>query len=73
MAWIVGGWARKPRPYDVVQVTQSGEWVIQLAFGQTIPVYIQGGQVTGDITGELEGLAIQLADEEVGLRAAGAL
>ena len=57
----------------VVQVSQSGEWVIQLASGQTIPVYVQGGHVTADIAGGLEGLAIRLADEEVGLRAVGAI
>ena len=57
----------------VVQVTQSGQWVIQLASSQTIPVYVQGGQLTADIAGGLEGLAIQLADEEVVLRAVGAL
>ena len=54
-------------------VTQGGEWVIQLASGQTIPVYVQSGHVTADIAGGLEGLAIQLADEEVGLRSVGAL
>ena len=57
----------------VVQVTQAGEWVIQLASGATIPVYVQGGHVTADIAGGLEGLAIRLADEEVGLRAVGAI
>lgn len=56
-----------------VKVTQEGEWVIQLASGATIPVYNQGGHVTVDIAGGLEGLAIQLADEEVGLRAVGAI
>ena len=56
-----------------VQVTQAGEWVIRLASGATIPVYVQGGHVTADIAGGLEGLAIQLADEEVGLRAVGAI
>lgn len=63
---MVGGWARGPRGYDVGQVTQSGN-------GATIPVYVQGRQVTTDIAGGLEGLAIQLADEEVGLRAVGTL
>ena len=56
-----------------VQVTQAGEWVLQLASGATIPVYVQGGQITADIAGGLEGLAIQLADEEVGLQAVGAI
>ena len=73
MAWIVGGWARVPRPYDVGQVTQLGEWIMQLASGQTIPVYMHGGHVTVDIAGELKGLAIQLADEEVGSRTVGTL
>ena len=50
-----------------VQVTQAGEWVMRLASGATIPVYVQGGHVTADIVGGLEGLAIQLADTEVGL------
>ena len=34
----------------VVQVTQSGEWVMQLASGQTIPVYVQGGSVQASIS-----------------------
>ena len=57
----------------VVQVTQGGEWVMQLASGSTVPVYVQGGRLIADISGGLEGLAVQLADTEVGLRAVGAL
>ena len=34
----------------VVQVSQSGEWVMQLASGQTIPVYVQGGSVQASIS-----------------------
>ena len=34
----------------VVQVTQSGEWVMQLASGSTIPVVVQGGQVQANIS-----------------------
>ena len=48
----------------VVQVSQSGEFVVQLAGGGTLPVRVEGG---------LEGLAVNLADTEVGLRAVGAL
>ena len=57
----------------VVQVTQSGEWVMQLASGSTVPVYVQGGRLVADIAGGLEGLAVNLADTEVGLRAVGAI
>ena len=57
----------------VVQVSQSGEWVMQLASGATVPVYVQGGRLVADIAGGLEGSAVQLADTEVGLRAVGAL
>ena len=60
LIWLA--WARDPRPYDFVQVTQSGEWVMQLASGQTISVYVQGGHVTADIAAGLEGLAIPLVD-----------
>ena len=34
----------------VVQVTQSGEWVMRLASGQTIPVYVQGGSVQANLS-----------------------
>ena len=34
----------------VVQVSQSGEWVMQLASGQTIPVYVQGGSVQANLS-----------------------
>ena len=54
-------------------VTQSGEWVMQLASGSTVPVYVQGGRLVADIAGGLEGLAVQLADEEIRLNAVGAL
>ena len=57
----------------IVQVSQSGEWVMQLAGGGTLPVYVQGGRLSVDIEGGIEGLAVQLADEEVSLRAVGAL
>ena len=56
-----------------MQVTQSGEWVMQLASGSTIPVYVQGGHVTADLAGGLEGLAIALADKEVRLSAVGGI
>ena len=56
-----------------VQVTQSGEWVMRLAGGGTIPVRVEGGRMVVDIAGGLEGLAVNLADTEVGLRAVGAL
>ena len=54
-------------------VTQGGEFVVQLAGGGTLPVYVQGGRLSVDIEGGIEGLAVQLADEEVSLRAVGAL
>ena len=57
----------------VVQVSQSGEWVMQLAGGGTIPVYVTGGQLVADISAGIAGLAVALADEEVGLRYEGAL
>ena len=56
-----------------IAVTQSGEWVMRLASGGTIPVYVEGGRIVADIEGGLEGLALSLADEEVGLRAVGAI
>ena len=46
---------------------------MQLASGSTVPVYVQGGRLVADIAGGLEGLAVQLADTEVGLRAVGAI
>ena len=57
----------------VVQVSQSGTWVMQLAGGGTIPVRVEGGRMVVDIGSGLEGLAIDLADEEVSLRAVGAI
>ena len=57
----------------VVQVTQGGEFVVQLAGGGTIPVRVEGGRMVVDIAGGLEGLAVNLADTEVGLRAVGAI
>ena len=54
-------------------VTQGGEFVVQLSGGGTLPVYVQGGRLSVDIEGGLEGLALQLADEEVRLNAVGAL
>ena len=56
-----------------VEVTQRGEWVMRLASGETVPVYVQGGRIVADIEGGLEGLAVNLADTEVGLRAVGAI
>ena len=40
----------------VVQVTQGGEWVVQLAGGGTLPVRVEGGRMVVDIAGGLEGL-----------------
>ena len=41
----------------VVQVTQGGEWVMQLASGATIPVYVEGGQVQANLSpGEIDAL-----------------
>ena len=57
----------------VVQVSQSGAWVMQLAGGGTIPVYVTGGQLVADISAGISGLAVALADEEVALRDLGAL
>ena len=57
----------------VVQVSQSGEFVVRLAGGGTLPVYVEGGRLVADIAGGLEGLAVNLADTEVGLRAVGAI
>ena len=54
-------------------VTQSGEWVMQLSGGGTLPVRVEGGRMVVDIAGGLEGLAVQLADTEVSLRAVGAI
>ena len=54
-------------------VTQSGEWVMQLSGGGTLPVRVEGGRMVVDIAGGLEGLAVNLADTEVGLRAVGAI
>ena len=63
----------KVEQVGTVQVTQSGEWVMQLSNGQTVPVYVEGGRLVADIEGGLEGLATSLADTEVGLRAVGAI
>ena len=57
----------------VVQVSQGGEFVVQLASGGTLPVRVEGGRMVVDIAGGLEGLAVNLADTEVGLRAVGAI
>ena len=48
-------------------VTQGGEFVVQLSGGGTLPVRVEGGRMVVDIAGGLEGLAVQLADTEVGL------
>ena len=52
-------------------VTQAGAFVVQLASGATIPVFVQGGSV--QISGGLEQLAVELDEVEVGLNALGAL
>ena len=52
------------RQVGTFAVTQAGQFVVQLASGDVIPVEIVGG---------LEGLAIDLADSEVSLRAVGAI
>ena len=57
----------------VVQVSQSGEFVVRLAGGGTLPVIVQGGRMIVDIGGGLESLAIELDEVEVGLRDLGAL
>ena len=57
----------------VVQVSQSGEFVVRLEGGGTLPVRVEGGRMVVDIAGGLEGLAVNLADTEVGLRAVGAI
>ena len=54
-------------------VTQGGEFVVQLSGGGTLPVRVEGGRMVVDIAGGLEGLAVQLADTEVGLQAVGAI
>ena len=54
-------------------MTQSGAWVMQLAGGGTIPVRVEGGRMVVDIGSGLEGLAIELDEVEVGLRALGAI
>ena len=57
----------------VIQVSQSGEFVVRLAGGGTLPVRVEGGRMVVDIGSGLEGLAVDLADAEVSLRAVGAL
>ena len=57
----------------VVQVSQSGEFVVRLAGGGTLPVEVRGGRMVVDIGGGLESLAIELDEVEVGLRDLGAL
>ena len=52
------------RQVGTFAVTQAGQFVVQLASGDVIPVEIVGG---------LEGLAVDLADSEVSLRAVGAI
>ena len=54
-------------------VTQSGQWVIQLAGGQTLPVRVEGGRMTVDIGGGLEGLASDLDAVEAELRSLGGI
>ena len=41
-----------------VEVTQAGEFVMRLSSGETIPVYVEGGQVQANLsTGEIDTLA----------------
>ena len=54
-------------------VTQGGEFVVQLASGGTLPVIVQGGQMSVQISGGLEQLAIELNEIEVALLAVGAI
>ena len=54
-------------------VTQGGEFVVQLASGGTLPVIVQGGQMSVQISGGLEQLAVELDEIEVALRAVGAI
>ena len=54
-------------------VTQEGQFVVQIAGGGTLPVRVEGGRMTVDLAGGLEGLALALADEEVGLEFTGAI
>ena len=61
------------RQVGTFAVTQSGAWVMQLAGGRTIPVRVVGGRMEVDIASGLEGLAIELDEVEVGLRALGAI
>ena len=44
----------------VVQVSQSGEWGMQLASGSTVPVYVQGGRLVADIAGDWRDLLCNL-------------
>ena len=61
------------RQVGTFAVTQTGAWVMQLAGGGTIPVRVVGGRMEVDIASGLEGLAIELDEVEVGLRALGAI
>ena len=46
------------RQVGTVEVTQAGEFVVRLSSGETIPVYVQGGQVQANLSpGEIDALA----------------
>ena len=63
----------KTEPQGVVKVEQQGPVSINFG-GQTLPVYVVGGQLVADFgEGALETLATRLADTEVGLSAVGAI
>ena len=63
----------KTEPQGVVKVEQQGPVSINFG-GQTLPVYVVGGQLVADFgDGALETLATRLADTEVGLEAVGAI
>ena len=63
----------KTEPQGVVKVEQQGPVSINFG-GQTLPVYVVGGQIVADFgEGALENLATRLADTEVGLEAVGAI
>ena len=80
---VVEGKVQAEITNKVIPVSLGGERVevivandtlsVRLQSGEVVPVYVQGGHLTADIVGGLEGLAIQLADEEVGLQAVGAI
>ena len=63
----------KTEPQGVVKVQQQGPITVNFG-GQTLSVYVVGGQLMADFgDGALENLATRLADTEVGLSAVGAI